>query len=88
MPGGTRGARRDKDGVAVALGAGVRDLCPVSCVEDLRCEMVIKARSEQSNGRGRRAVMALSAPWLTISAPLPATCARPASQRFAGRGAK
>ena len=34
--GGTQGARSDQDGLAVALGAGVRDLRTVSCRIDLR----------------------------------------------------
>ena len=37
----------DKDGAAREIGAGVRDLCPISCAEDLRCDVVIKALGEQ-----------------------------------------
>ena len=45
--GGTQGARKNIDGAVREIGAGVRDLCPVSCAEDLRCDVVVKALREQ-----------------------------------------
>ena len=71
-------ARGDLDGAAVKLGAGVRDLRFGSYGLDLRdveVNQVIKARSEQSDGRGRPAKMASTLPSLMISVPSPRTCA-------------
>ena len=44
--GGTQGARKNIDGAVREIGAGVRDLCPVSCGHDLRD--VVKARRDST----------------------------------------
>ena len=83
--GGTQGARSDQDGLAVALGAGVRDLRTVSCRIDLR-DVVFKALGEiEGDDRGRRAWMLTTLPLLTISVlPPRLTCARRVSAFLRG----